>query len=168
MAWHGMALYDMLGPSTQYPQAGAFLPHRWGRGAPHLQPHPFASLPWGFGPRWALASSPPRMCLGRKVAELEMLTLLAAIVTRFQVRCRERLGHHITPGGLAGRGDEGALQHPALPRGDPALHLPEAIEQLHSTHQIDISKNVKSVQIFNKIWRNIIFKMHISKLVKTG
>ena len=94
--------------------------------------------------------------------------LLAAIVTRFQVRCRERLGHHTTPGGLAGRGDEGALQHPALPRGAPALHLPEAIDQLHSTHQIDISKNVKSVQIFNKIWRNIIFKMHISKLVKTG
>ena len=26
-----------------------------------------------------------RMCIGRKVAELEMFTLLAAIITRFQV-----------------------------------------------------------------------------------
>ena len=31
------------------------------------------------------------MCIGRKVAELEMLTLLAAIVTRFQVRCTEMM-----------------------------------------------------------------------------
>jgi len=59
------------------PLASSFLPSRWLRNSSHHHPiHPFVSLPWGFG---------PRMCIGRKVAELEMFTLLTAIITRFKV-----------------------------------------------------------------------------------
>lgn len=52
-----------------------FLPERWLKQAASgdsLHIHPFASLPYGHG---------PRMCLGRRFADLEMQILLAKVTT---------------------------------------------------------------------------------------
>ncbi|XP_054265135.1 probable cytochrome P450 301a1, mitochondrial [Macrosteles quadrilineatus] len=57
-----------------------FLPERWmkqtaSNDAP-LHIHPFASLPYGHG---------PRMCLGRRFADLEMQILLAKLIRNFKL-----------------------------------------------------------------------------------
>ncbi|TNN43955.1 Sterol 26-hydroxylase, mitochondrial [Liparis tanakae] len=60
-----------------YPDAHAFLPQRWLRGAPDkARQHPFGSVPFGFG---------VRACLGRRVAELEMYLLLSRLMKHFEV-----------------------------------------------------------------------------------
>jgi cytochrome P450 len=60
-----------------FPNADQFLPERWLRqhdGGPETASHhPFASLPFGHG---------PRMCPGRRLAEQEMLLLLVEVTTR--------------------------------------------------------------------------------------
>ncbi|XP_049960933.1 probable cytochrome P450 301a1, mitochondrial [Schistocerca serialis cubense] len=63
-----------------FPQASQFVPERWVKDAagncPARQVHPFAYLPFGFG---------PRMCVGKRFAEYEIHALLARIIRRFHV-----------------------------------------------------------------------------------
>lgn len=61
---------------SMYPRANEFLPERWNRARPLGNIHPYASIPFGAG---------PRMCVGRRVAEQEMYTLLARMAQRFTV-----------------------------------------------------------------------------------
>jgi len=66
-----------LGRSAEfYTDPHEFRPERWLRGD-GAQKHSFAWLPFGFG---------PRMCLGRRVAELEMHILLARISQNFELK----------------------------------------------------------------------------------
>ena len=51
-----------------------FDPDRWSHDT--HQSHPFASLPFGFG---------PRMCYGRRIAELELFVLLTRILQKFKI-----------------------------------------------------------------------------------
>ncbi len=50
-----------------FPRAKEFIPERWIKGDPQeSHHHPYAVLPFGFG---------LRMCIGRRLAELEMWQL---------------------------------------------------------------------------------------------
>ncbi|XP_019597966.2 25-hydroxyvitamin D-1 alpha hydroxylase, mitochondrial [Rhinolophus sinicus] len=60
---------------AQFPEPNAFRPARWLEEGP--APHPFASLPFGFG---------KRSCMGRRLAELELQMALAQILTHFEVQ----------------------------------------------------------------------------------
>ncbi|XP_068423152.1 cytochrome P450 [Clinocottus analis] len=71
---HYAVSYD----ESVYPDAHAFLPQRWLRGARgESRQHPFGSVPFGFG---------IRACLGRRVAELEMYLLLSRLMKQYEVR----------------------------------------------------------------------------------
>jgi len=62
-----------------YPQADEFLPERWLRDPEtnkKMQISPFTFLPFGFG---------PRMCIGKRIVDLEMETSLAKIIRNFYV-----------------------------------------------------------------------------------
>ena len=54
-----------------------FLPERWLRSNEKEKFHKFAAIPFGFG---------RRMCLGRRLAELEMHVLLFHIMKNFQLK----------------------------------------------------------------------------------
>ncbi|XP_045111181.1 probable cytochrome P450 49a1 isoform X2 [Portunus trituberculatus] len=72
-----LVLNSLMGwDESFYPRANEFLPERWNRARPLGDIHPYASLPFGAG---------PRMCVGRRVAEQEMYTLLARMAQRFTV-----------------------------------------------------------------------------------
>ncbi|XP_076967351.1 25-hydroxyvitamin D-1 alpha hydroxylase, mitochondrial [Tamandua tetradactyla] len=60
---------------AQFPEPNSFHPARWLGEGP--SPHPFASLPFGFG---------KRSCIGRRLAELELQMALAQILTHFEVQ----------------------------------------------------------------------------------
>ncbi|KAK2101940.1 hypothetical protein P7K49_019607 [Saguinus oedipus] len=60
---------------AQFPEPNSFRPARWLGEGP--TPHPFASLPFGFG---------KRSCMGRRLAELELQMALAQILTHFEVQ----------------------------------------------------------------------------------
>lgn len=67
----------------QFPQPKKFIPERWIKNnndpqCPHAKDtaHAFTFLPFGFG---------PRMCVGRRFAELEMEVLITRIVRDFKV-----------------------------------------------------------------------------------
>lgn len=53
---------------AQFPEPNAFRPARWLGEGP--APHPFASLPFGFG---------KRSCMGRRLAELQLQMALAQV-----------------------------------------------------------------------------------------
>ena len=53
---------------SQFPEPNTFRPARWLGEGP--APHPFASLPFGFG---------KRSCMGRRLAELELQMALAQV-----------------------------------------------------------------------------------------
>ncbi|KAG0721974.1 putative cytochrome P450 49a1 [Chionoecetes opilio] len=53
-----------------------FLPERWLRHRPYGTIHPCASLPFSFG---------TRMCIGRRIAEQEIYTLVARMLHRYNV-----------------------------------------------------------------------------------
>jgi cytochrome P450 len=54
-----------------YPQADKFIPERWIKEDPqYYKARPFVSMPFGFG---------PRMCIGRRFAELEIETLVSKV-----------------------------------------------------------------------------------------
>lgn len=62
-----------------YPQADEFLPERWLRDPEtnkKTQVNPFTFLPFGIG---------PRMCIGKRIVDLEMETSLAKIIRNFYV-----------------------------------------------------------------------------------
>ena len=63
-----------------------FQPERWLRGSPtYHNAHPFAALPFGFG---------PRMCIGRRFAELEVFIVVIKLLQKF------RLEYHHEPIGV--------------------------------------------------------------------
>ncbi|KAH8252472.1 hypothetical protein KR032_000221 [Drosophila birchii] len=62
-----------------YPRAEEFLPERWLRDPDtnkKMQVSPFTYLPFGFG---------PRMCIGKRVVDLEIETSVAKLIRNFQV-----------------------------------------------------------------------------------
>lgn len=65
--------------STFYPSPDEFLPERWLRDpetGKKMQVSPFTFLPFGFG---------PRMCIGKRVVDLEMETTVAKLIRNFHV-----------------------------------------------------------------------------------
>lgn len=62
-----------------FPEPEDFKPERWEKSSTDL-PHQFASLPFGFG---------PRMCVGRRVAELELHIALSRIINNFKIGYHE-------------------------------------------------------------------------------
>nr|XP_045366130.1 25-hydroxyvitamin D-1 alpha hydroxylase, mitochondrial isoform X3 [Camelus bactrianus] len=60
---------------AQFPEPNSFRPARWLEKG--TAPHPFASLPFGFG---------KRSCMGRRLAELELQMALAQILIHFEVQ----------------------------------------------------------------------------------
>ncbi|XP_045492468.1 cytochrome P450 CYP12A2-like [Colias croceus] len=64
----------------QYPRANEFIPERWivDKDDPlyHGNAHPFAYSPFGFG---------ARICIGRRIADLELETLISKMVENFQI-----------------------------------------------------------------------------------
>ena len=73
-----LAHYD----DKQFAQAKAFIPERWLKSnidpqCPHSKDsHPFAYLPFGFG---------PRMCVGKRLAELEIEVLVSRIIRDYKL-----------------------------------------------------------------------------------
>jgi cytochrome P450 len=60
-----------------YPQADRFIPERWIKeDSQYYKAHPFLTMPFGFG---------PRMCIGRRFAELEIETLVTKV--SWHVQC---------------------------------------------------------------------------------
>lgn len=59
---------------TQYSRTEEYIPERWLRGNTEFpsakEAHPFAYMPFGFG---------PRTCIGRRFAEMELETLLLTV-----------------------------------------------------------------------------------------
>ncbi|KAK3928157.1 putative cytochrome P450 12d1 proximal, mitochondrial, partial [Frankliniella fusca] len=63
--------------NAYFPRADEFLPERWlPEGADLKATHPFTFLPFGFG---------PRMCVGRRFADLEIETIVAKIFRNFKL-----------------------------------------------------------------------------------
>ncbi|XP_020818154.1 probable cytochrome P450 12d1 proximal, mitochondrial isoform X1 [Drosophila serrata] len=65
--------------NSYYPQADKFLPERWLRDAETGKKTPmnaFTYLPFGFG---------PRMCIGKRLVDLEVETSVAKVIRNFQV-----------------------------------------------------------------------------------
>ncbi|XP_067001952.2 probable cytochrome P450 49a1 [Anabrus simplex] len=66
-----------------FPEPTKFIPERWLKENDQLhKAHPFVVVPFGFG---------PRMCLGRRFAELEIETLIANIFRNFRLEHDEDL-----------------------------------------------------------------------------
>jgi cytochrome P450 len=60
-----------------YPRPRELRPERWLRGCPaHHTDHPFAHIPFSHG---------PRMCIGRRFAELEVQVLTVRVLQRFRL-----------------------------------------------------------------------------------
>ncbi|KAL1476919.1 hypothetical protein MTO96_036153 [Rhipicephalus appendiculatus] len=66
-----------------FTQASTFLPERWLKSSEEQSGkarawamHPFASLPFGTG---------PRTCIGKRIAEMELCSVLAQVLKRYQV-----------------------------------------------------------------------------------
>nr|QST15056.1 CYP362A3 protein [Diaphanosoma celebensis] len=60
-----------------FPKANDFIPERWIKGHPlESNAHPYAMLPFGFG---------TRMCIGRRLAELEIWQLTCKLIQNFSI-----------------------------------------------------------------------------------
>ncbi|XP_065211300.1 probable cytochrome P450 301a1, mitochondrial [Planococcus citri] len=80
--------YVMSNSDRYFKNANEFKPERWLK-SNQEKPHPFASLPFGFG---------KRMCLGRRFAELEIQTIITKIVQNFHVEYKhEKLSYSVQP-----------------------------------------------------------------------
>lgn len=77
LATHVTALRDQY-----FEKSSEFIPERWLKDrvdekCPHARDsHPFATLPFGFG---------PRMCIGRRFAELEIEVLTVRMIREFKL-----------------------------------------------------------------------------------
>ncbi len=67
-------LHQLMAHLDEYfPNAKQFIPERWIKDDPQeSHHHPYALLPFGFG---------TRMCIGRRVAELEIQQLTIKVLT---------------------------------------------------------------------------------------
>ncbi|XP_011686066.1 PREDICTED: cytochrome P450 CYP12A2-like [Wasmannia auropunctata] len=65
---------------TQFSRTEEYIPERWLRGNTEFpsakEAHPFAYMPFGFG---------PRTCIGRRFAEMELETLLLTVIRNFRI-----------------------------------------------------------------------------------
>lgn len=65
-------MYMMARDESLFEEAEKIKPERWIRSpSTKQQRNPFSFIPFGFG---------PRMCIGRRIAELEMELLLARVL----------------------------------------------------------------------------------------
>ncbi|XP_038646033.1 cytochrome P450 [Scyliorhinus canicula] len=69
--------YAVSQDDSEFADPQSFQPHRWLRGGGETKHHPFASIPFGFG---------TRTCLGKRVAELEMYSVVTRLIKHFEVR----------------------------------------------------------------------------------
>ncbi|TNN68535.1 Sterol 26-hydroxylase, mitochondrial [Liparis tanakae] len=74
--------YAISHDEDAFPEPFAFKPERWLRDG-RKRPHPFASIPFGFGVRG---------CVGRRIAELEMYLVLFALVRQFDIKPEPNVG----------------------------------------------------------------------------
>ncbi|KAJ6634317.1 hypothetical protein lerEdw1_014081, partial [Lerista edwardsae] len=72
-----LAHYALSHDESSFPDPEHFLPRRWLRNQRDLLPHPFSSIPFGYG---------VRACVGRRIAELEMHLALARLIRIFLIR----------------------------------------------------------------------------------
>lgn len=83
-----MPLYVMSRDPETYDDPLQYKPERWLRGDALRSPyHAFASLHFGFG---------PRMCIGRRVAELEMHLFVTQVSQNFWVESLNEVQPMIT------------------------------------------------------------------------
>lgn len=76
-----MANMVLLTDENIFPRSAEFIPERWLRKTTEEYPsastaNPFVFLPFGFG---------PRMCIGRRFAEVEIEVLLCRLIRNFVV-----------------------------------------------------------------------------------
>lgn len=81
-----MAVMELSNSEEYFPQSSEFMPERWLKSSdsdthsdacPEARSrNPFVYLPFGFG---------PRTCIGKRIAELEMETLLVRLLRRYQI-----------------------------------------------------------------------------------
>ncbi|XP_060684248.1 sterol 26-hydroxylase, mitochondrial isoform X2 [Hemiscyllium ocellatum] len=71
--------YAVSQEDSEFTESRSFQPNRWLRTNKEEknQHHPFASIPFGFG---------TRTCLGKRVAELEMYSVISQLIKHFEVR----------------------------------------------------------------------------------
>lgn len=78
-----MMAQEITHNEAYFPRAKEFIPERWLPGGDdNKSTHPFAYLPFGFG---------PRMCVGRRFADLEIETVMARVRSRKSVHCQKSL-----------------------------------------------------------------------------
>ena len=78
---YAMALIDALGKSDEFfPNANKFLPERWLKDY-ETKPHPFAYLPFGYG---------PRTCAGKRFVELEIKILVFELLRNFKIEWKSK------------------------------------------------------------------------------
>ena len=64
-----------------YPKSLEYIPERWIKGHEmESKAHPYVMLPFGFG---------PRMCIGRRLAEMEMWQLTAKVLQILQMKSQQ-------------------------------------------------------------------------------
>ena len=69
-----------------FPNAQEFLPERWVKGDPQeSHHHPYVVLPFGFG---------TRMCIGRRLAELEMWQLTTKVGNNKKINYQFELNNY--------------------------------------------------------------------------